>query len=141
MQTFSIKNRRDRTIIGNLDIVPDQRGLAFMLHGVGGFKEQPHLRVMAQSFSEHGYTVVNFDSTNGFGESDGGLETLSATGNYEDLGDVIAWAGTQSWYAEPFVLAGFSLGSLCMALYAEKHPEKVKALAPISTVVSGKHLL
>ena len=52
--------------------------------------------------------------------------------------DVIKWASTQECYQEPFVLAGHSLGSLCVALYAENNPEKVKALAPTSTVVSGK---
>jgi len=39
---------------------------------------------------------------------------------------------------EPFCLAGHSLGAISVALYAQKHPEFVKGLAPISTVVSGK---
>lgn len=141
MQTFSFKNRHGKTIIGNLAIAEEQRGIAFVLHGLAGFKEQEHIKVMAQSLHEHGYTVVNFDSTNGLGESYGGLEAVTATSNYEDLEDVIAWAHTQPWYSEPFILAGHSLGSMCVTLYAEQHPEKVKALAPISTAVSGKLLL
>ncbi len=36
------------------------------------------------------------------------------------------------------MLAGHSLGGICTALFAEKYPEKMKALAPISTVVSGE---
>ena len=51
---------------------------------------------------------------------------------------MIDWAKSQEGYEEPFALAGHSLGSICIALYAEKHPEKTKGLAPISTVVSGK---
>ncbi len=51
---------------------------------------------------------------------------------------MIKWAGTHEWYQEPFVLAGHSLGSICIALFAENYPGKVKAIAPISTVVSGK---
>lgn len=52
--------------------------------------------------------------------------------------DVINWAKTQTWYKEPFWLVGHSLGAISVALYAERHPNEVKALAPISTVVSGK---
>ena len=52
--------------------------------------------------------------------------------------DVIGWAKNQPWYQEPFWLAGHSLGGICTAFFAEKFPEKVKALAPIGTVVSGK---
>ena len=119
MDKFSLKNRHGKTIIGLLDIAPGQKGLAFVLHGVAGFKEQPHIRVMAESLHSHGYTVMTFDATNGFGESDGGLDTITATSNYEDLEDVIAWAGSQPWYQEPFVLTGHSLGSMCVTLYAE----------------------
>jgi pimeloyl-ACP methyl ester carboxylesterase len=35
-------------------------------------------------------------------------------------------------------LCGHSLGGISTTLYAQKYPELVKALAPISTVVSGK---
>lgn len=39
---------------------------------------------------------------------------------------------------EPFILIGHSLGGISVALYAEKYPQKIKGLAPISTVVSGQ---
>lgn len=84
-----------------------------------------------------GYTVVRFDTTNTFGESDGRYEDATTTNYYADLEDVIEWARTQAWYREPFALVGHSLGALSVALYAERHPEIVNALAPISTVVSG----
>lgn len=114
------------------------QGLAFVMHGLGGFKEQPHIKTFARAFLDNGYTVVRFDTTNTFGESDGSYEDATTTNYYEDLEDIINWARTQSWYQEPFCLVGHSLGGICTALYAEKNSEKVKVLAPISTVVSGK---
>ncbi|MBI2552665.1 alpha/beta fold hydrolase [Candidatus Uhrbacteria bacterium] len=161
MQKVFIQNRKGQKVAVVVDVPAhppeaDQSGkLAFVMHGLGGFKEQPHIEVMAKVFLEHGYTVVRFDTTNTFGESDGQYEEATTTNYYEDLEDVIGWAARlsqnltavrfwdssaqpQPWYQEPFVLAGHSLGGLCVALYGERHPEKVKALAPIGTVVSGK---
>lgn len=108
------------------------------MHGLGGFKEQPHVEVFAQAFLEKGFMVVRFDTTNTLGESDGTYEDATTTNYYEDLEDVIEWGKTQSWYQEPFALAGHSLGGICTAVYAERYPENVLALAPISTVVSGQ---
>lgn len=113
--------------------------LAFVMHGLGGSKEQPHIRAMAEAFLEDGYTVVTWDAVHTFGESTGGnYEDATITNYYADLEDVVNWASAQPWYVEPFVLCGHSLGGISVALYAEKHPEKLKALAPISTVVSGE---
>jgi len=135
---ITIKNRKGQKIIALLDKVENAKGLVFVMHGLGGFKEQSHIETFAQAFKEKGYTAVRFDTTNTFGESDGNYENATTTNYYEDLEDVIKWAKSQNWYQEPFVLAGHSLGGICSALYAEKYPEKVKALAPISTVVSGE---
>ena len=115
-----------------------REGLAFVMHGLGGFKEQPHVAAMAQSFQDAGYTVVRFDTTNTLGESDGDYADATVTNYYQDLEDVIAWAKAKIWYSEPFCLAGHSLGAGCTALYAENHPQEIKALAPVSSVVSGK---
>lgn len=138
MTKLFIKNRKDQKISVIVEISEPQQGLAFVMHGLGGFKEQPHIQVMAEAFKENGYTVVRFDTTNTLGESEGNYEDATVTNYYEDLEDVITWAKTQNWYQEPFVLAGHSLGGICTTLFAEKYPEKVKALAPISTVTSGK---
>lgn len=107
------------------------------MHGLGGNKEQPHIQMFAETWKESGYIVVRFDTTNTFGDSEGKYEDATTTNYYEDLEDVVEWASAQSWYQEPFGLVGHSLGGICVALYAEKHPEKAKALAPISTVISG----
>ena len=108
------------------------------MHGLGGFKEQPHIETFAESFFELDYTVIRFDTTNTFGESEGNYENATVTNYLEDLEDVIEWAKSQPFYQEPFCLCGHSLGGISTTLYSEKHPEQVKALAPISTVVSGK---
>lgn len=117
------------------------KGLAFVMHGFGGNMKQLQIETFAQSFHEKGFTVVRFDTANTLGESVGQLEDATATNYCEDLEDVIRWASSENWYMEPFVLAGHSLGGLCSLLYAQKFPEKVKAIAPISTVVSGEAFL
>lgn len=137
MEKLFIQNRKGQKMAIILEKADNQKGLAFVMHGLGGFKEQPHIETFAHAFLEKGFTAIRFDTTNTFGESDGDYSDATTTNYYEDLEDVIAWAGTQSWYQEPFALAGHSLGGISTALYAEKHPEKVQALAPISTVVSG----
>lgn len=138
MKRETIKNRKNQTIVVLVEQAKNQKGLAFVMHGLGGFKEQLHIQAIADAFKENGFTVILFDTTNTLGESDGKYEDATTTNYYEDLKDVIQWATLQEWYQEPFCLAGHSLGGICAALFAEKYPEKVKAVAPISTVVSGK---
>lgn len=133
-----IRNRKNLKIVVIVEEVENQKGLAFVMHGLGGFKEQSHIRTMAGAFIENGYTAIRFDTTNTLGESDGKYEEATVTNYYEDLEDVIKWSENQEWYQEPFVLAGHSLGGISIALFAESYPDKIKALAPISTSISGK---
>lgn len=137
MKTF-IKNRDNNDVC----VVVENEGkdkLVFVMHGLGGNKEQPHMRAMAEAFLDNGYTVVSWDAVHTFGESKGGLyEDATVTNYYADLEDVIKWAKTQDWYVEPFTLCGHSLGGISTALYAEKYPGEIRTLAPLSTVVSGK---
>lgn len=138
MEKVTIQNRKNQKVVLILEKSENQKGLAFVMHGLGGFKEQPHIETFAKAFSDAGYTVIRFDTTDTYGESDGNYADATTTNYFEDLEDVISWAKSQPWYQEPFCLSGHSLGGISTALYAEKHPEKVKGLAPISTVVSGK---
>jgi len=131
-------NRHGQKIVVLIDQTENQKGLAFVMHGLGGFKEQPQMRTFAQAFLEKGFTVINFDTTNTLGESDGTYENATCTNYYQDLEDVIKWASTQNWYQEPFYLTGHSLGGFTAAFFAENFPDKVKGIAPISTVISGK---
>lgn len=141
MEKFTITNRHGLNIVTQLEKAAQPVGLAIVLHGLGGYKEQPHIEVFAQAFKDANYTVLRYDATHTFGESEGSYEEATLTGYYQDFEDVLAWAKEQAWYSEPFVLAGHSLGGMVAILYAEKYPDKVKALAPIATAVSGKLLL
>ncbi len=138
MKKEFIKNRKGQNMAVVVDEAPKQKGLAFVMHGNASNKDLEQIKTFAQVFIDKGYTAIRFDTTNSSGESDGKLEDATFTNYYEDLEDVIDWASKQSFYEEPFILCGHSVGSMCIAYFAEKHPEKVKALAPISTVVSGK---
>lgn len=137
MKTF-IEDRDGKKLCVVVEGPQDGPGkLAFVMHGLGGNKEQAHIRAMAEAFLELEYTVVTFDAAHTFGESEGEYEDATITNYHADLEDVIAWAAAQRWYVEPFVLCGHSLGGISVALFAEEYPRKVRALAPISTVVSG----
>ncbi|HKK54538.1 MAG TPA: alpha/beta fold hydrolase [Patescibacteria group bacterium] len=138
MKKIFIKNRKNQKVSVIIEKAQKQKGLIFIMHGLGGFKEQPHLEIFAEAFKEKGFTVVRFDTTNTFGESDGNYEDATLTNYYEDLEDVIKWTSTQDFYQEPFWLVGHSLGGISVAMYAENYPDKVRAVAPISPVVSGK---
>lgn len=137
-QKLFILNRKGQKICVILEQTPNQQGLAFVMHGLSGYKEQPHVETIAQAFRDNNFTVVRFDTTNTFGESDGNFEDATTTNYFEDLEDVINWTKSQQFFQEPFYLAGHSLGGISIALFAQKHPELVKGLAPVSTVVSGK---
>lgn len=135
---MKIKNREGQNIDITIDEVPNPKGIVFVMHGLGGFKEHSNIKLFAKAFVEKNITAIRFDTTNTLGESDGAYEDATVTNYYSDLEDVIEWSRTQKWYQEPFYLIGHSLGGLCTTLYAERCPSKVKGLAPISTVVSGK---
>lgn len=138
MNTFSFVNRHGLRIVVLVEENPHARGLAIVMHGLSANKEELQVLNTSQAFKEEGFTVVRFDTTNTFGESDGQYEDATVTSYYSDLEDVIAWCKKQPWYREPFYLAGHSLGAISTALYAENHPQEVKALAPLSALVSGE---
>lgn len=138
MKKIFIKNRKDQKISVMVEESENQKGLVFIMHGLGGFKEESYLETVAKAFKEKDFTVVRFDTTNTFGESDGNYEDATLTNYYEDLEDVIKWSSTQNFYQEPFWLSGHSLGGISVAMYAENYPKRIKVVAPISPVVSGK---
>ena len=137
MQKLRIKNRDGKEIAVIVDGENNTRGLAFVMHGLGGWKEDDVATARARAFFENGFTVVRFDTRHTYGESEGAYEDASTTNYYEDLEDVIDWARTEPWYRQPFVLSGHSLGGLCVVQYAENHPQEIQALALVAPVVSG----
>ena len=138
MQKIKIQNRKEQKVAVIVEESPQANSLAFVMHGLGGFKEQPHIETIAQSFKEAGMTVVRFDTTNTLGESDGDYADATVTNYYQDLEDVIAWTKNQPWYREPFYLAGHSLGAVSVTLFSEKFSKKIKALVLTSIVLAGE---
>ena len=134
----TVKNRRGEDIVVLADVSEKNKGLAFILHGMGRNKEDPCVVAVTESFKNKGYSAVRFDSTNTFGESFGKYEDCTFTGFYQDFEDVVNWAKNQKWYQEPFVAAGHIMGASCAVLFSEKYPRKIKGLAAISMIVSGK---
>ena len=98
MQKVFIKNRKDQKVSVIIEEVETPKGLAFVMHGLGGFKEQAHLEMIADLFKENGYTVARFDTTNTIGKSEGNFEDATVTNYYEDLEDVIKWSESQIWH-------------------------------------------
>jgi pimeloyl-ACP methyl ester carboxylesterase len=141
MEKVFIKNRKNKKISVMLERKDSPIGVALVMHGLGAFKEQPQVQAIAQAFLDNNYSVVRFDTTNSLGESDGKHEYATTTNFYQDLEDVLMWSETQSWYEEPFALAGQSLGGISVGLYAERFPNKVKNLILINSTISGEKSL
>lgn len=138
MEKFEIKNRIGLKIVGKILKPENPIGLSFVMHGLGGYKEETHIELTASILFENNYIVINFDATNSKGESGGRYEDATMQKHYEDLVDVIVWAKKQSLYKEPFVLAGHSMGGYAVARYAEEFPLEIKGVFPFGAVFSGK---
>lgn len=138
-----IKNRNNLNVrvcidAPTLDEKTFQKGLAFIMPGLGSQHKKPEFRALAEILTRHGYVAISFDPTHSFGESDGLYEDATFTNYASDLEDVIEWASKNFKTEEPFILVGHSLGAMSAAYYTERFPEKVKALAPLSATISGK---
>ena len=135
-----IKNRHNLSIAVEIYSPENPKGLVFIQHGVTGYKEELQIQKMRDVFYANHYHSVVFDSTHSLGESEGSLMNFTATTHLHDMEDVIAWSKAQSFYKEPFITSGHSMGGFSALYYTWKHPEKVMAVAPISTTVSGRYL-
>lgn len=136
-----IRNRKKKNLSVIVEQPANSKGVIFIMHGLGGYKHQPHLEEFARIFRRRRLTVVRFDVCHTRGESEGHISKARATNYYQDLIDVIRWAAKQQWYREPFAMLGVSLGGMCVASYAQKHSSKVSALLLISLGISGKLLV
>ena len=137
MKTF-IKNRNWENVSVLVEKSENQKWLVFVMHWLGWFKEVPMIRAFIKPFLDNDFTVVSFDTTNSIWESDWKYENATTTNYYNDLEDVISWASSLEFYEEKFFLVWHSLWWISTALYAQKFPEKIKALAPLSSVITGQ---
>lgn len=88
----TIKNRNGLNIVVDIEQKENQQGLVFIMHGLGGFKEQHQMKAMKRAFLSNNYTIVRFDTTNSTGESGGKLVDATITGYYQDLEDIVEWS-------------------------------------------------
>lgn len=132
-----IINTQGKKIILDVDTPKKIKGIAFISHGLGGFKEQPHIITFSQTLNDEGFLSVRWDARNTLGESEGNLVDATLTNYAQDFNTVVDWASTQGWYQEPFIVCGHSLGAACALLFAIDHPKKVKALIIASAFISG----
>ncbi|MCX6795267.1 MAG: alpha/beta hydrolase [Candidatus Falkowbacteria bacterium] len=138
MEKIFIENKLGEKIAILIDKAVKPAGLAFIAHGLGDNKDSLHIQKIAEIFLNNNYSVVRFDTRNTFGESAGKFEDATVTNYLEDLEEVINWSKKQDFFISPFILCGHSIGSMTAAVYAEKHPQEVKALAPFSAVVNAE---
>lgn len=141
-ETIFITNRRGLKLSVRIIKPEKSKNLVFLGHGLSAYKDYPHMLVMESEFAAHGYIVVNIDFADGLGESNNSINGITFDGHYNDLEDVINWAKTQSWYKEPFALAGQSLGAHTSLLYAKRYPDYVNLLVLVSFPwIDGKQFM
>lgn len=141
MQKVTLQNRKNQTIVGELNFPPKTvfiKGVCIAQHGYGGFKNQPMMQYLAQAFFDNGFITFNFDATNSFGESDGEYEKATLQLHYEDLEDVVAWVKEQPWYTGKLALTGHSMGGYTVVRYGEEYSDQVDYIASIAPVISGE---
>lgn len=141
MKKFFIKARGGEKISIILEKANSQKGLVFIMHGLGAIKEAAYMDAFAKAFFAKAFTVVRFDNRHSVGESEGQYQDVNFSNTAEDLEDVLAWAKGEDWYMEPFFLAGHSMGAGCVMWYSVNHPGKVAGLMTASTVISGAQTL
>jgi len=141
MRKNIIKNRKNKNLVVIVEKVEKSKWLVFIMHGLWWNKEQAHIELFAKVFSDNLFSVVRFDTTCTYGESDWKFEDATIGQYYNDLEDVIDWASKQDWYKEKFVLVWHSLWWISTAMFTEIYPEKIKGLAPISSVIEWDKLL
>ncbi len=141
MEKFEINNKKGLKIVGEIYKPNNSIGIVFIQHGLGGYKEQIAIVATVDIFFKNNYTVVNFDATNSVGESDGKYENTNTQLHYDDLVDVIEWSKKQSWYQEPIILSGSSLGGHSVINYAENYPDIIKAIVAKAPMISGELFL
>lgn len=138
MQKLFIKSKSGAKIYVEYNVNSNDKGLVFLVHGLGGFRDTPEFKQIAHAFYDSGLSIVTFDCRDSIGKSEGNYENATVSSYYSDLEDVINWASKHIFYSEPFFLCGLSLGGLVVLHYAQNYPQKVKALAPFATLISGK---
>lgn len=138
-----IKNSKNENICIKLNLpdIPYKNKLAFICHGITGYKEQDVILQVVSSLKSQGYTIISFDCRNSRGKSFNNHQCATITDFCDDLKTVIDWAKNQSFYTNSFILAGHSLGVATILDYAIKNSNQINAIISIAGVFSGQDLL
>ncbi len=137
-QSFKIQNRYGLEIVGDIFVSDESKGISFVLHGLGGYRQHTNNQAILDTLLKNNYTVVTFDATNSVGESEGKYEDATVTKHYEDLCDVIDWSKKQDFYTESIFLAGHSLGGYAVLKYAEDYPVNIKSVFAFAPFIAGE---
>lgn len=137
VQAFTLKNSAGLKLVGEAQRNAKNTGVAVVVHGIGAYSHEPLIQTLVDAAYDAGMTVVRYDATNSFGESEGRLSDMRFATYADDLHCVMNWVQEQSWGKAPHTLLGHSLGAATSLDYAAQHPHDVKALVLVSCVVGG----
>ncbi|OGY45399.1 MAG: hypothetical protein A2744_04310 [Candidatus Buchananbacteria bacterium RIFCSPHIGHO2_01_FULL_44_11] len=131
-----LKNNQGRKIVGLIDL-PKNQGrspVVVICHGFTGYKEEIHLKSLAQTLAKNGIAAMRFDFTNERGESDGTIEDINFSQELADLKSVIDFISYQGFIDPARIgLAGHSMGGQVALTYGPTDP-RIKVLADLAGV-------
>lgn len=104
-----------------------------LLHGFTGYKEEAHLKELAQSLMQNGFTAIRFDCS-GSGDSGGTFEKNYLMSNYlEDIKYVYGHMQKLKFVNKDKIgIIGHSMGGMLSIIFASLNPE-IKACIAISS--------
>ncbi len=137
-QDLEIRNRHGKRIGVTIRTSNSTKGTALVLHGLGGWREQPVIATAAETLVDLGYVSVTFDAADGARGPDNDFFNSTTSGYLEDVEDVAAWIATQNDLQTPFILVAHSAGALAAVRYAKQHPENVRKLILMAPAISWK---
>jgi len=120
---------RGQRLQGLLHRAAESGPAAVVCHGMLSDKSSAKLAELAGRLVTRGVSALRFDFA-GRGESEGTLETLTVSGEVEDLGAAVTWLRGQGY--GPLGLAGSSLGGTVALLHAARDQE-IRAVATINS--------
>lgn len=107
--------------------------LVVFCHGFMGSKDHSFFSDLAQDLVKHNFAVVNFDFTNGIGQSEGVFEDISIKGQLKDVKSVINHCLKYNQIDENRIaIVGHSLGGI-IALLSKKELKCVKTTVSLSS--------
>jgi pimeloyl-ACP methyl ester carboxylesterase len=136
---IELKNRDGKRMPSTLMIpAGDKKGTVILLHGIGGWKDQPILKSVAEAFTQDGYITFRFNASDSVVGPDGDFFHSTTTQYLADVEDVIAHVRAKEGFVEPLILVGHSMGGFAAAWYAAHHPGEVTRLVLLAPGVSWK---